>query len=389
MRPRLARLALGLLGLAPGCPGVTPAAAQAPSSDLAIVGLMASPNPVVAGTMVVLTFTVVNNGPDPAPGVIITDWFPSSGFTVTSAAASRGECRLDGIVVTCFPGTMAPGDSVAVTVEIATMSIGTAENVATVDSPGRADFDRRNNEARVAVTAAQTQNDPAFVRALLGQFVSQFYTVVLDREPAASEVTAWVDFLFASPQNAAFIVQGFFNSLEFLHTRSGRVADYIELLYATVLGRLPAPAETAAWEPIVIGQVNAIIPGFVNSVEFQDLLRRTPPSDIVIRLYREVLGREPAPLEVADWLAILQGTGDWVGLSLGFLNSREYLDGSRTFGEHVVILYRTFLDRSPAPAEVDAWLGILGNLLVPIQNGFVNSPEFQSLLGQILGEAGT
>jgi len=40
--------------------------------------------------------------------------------------------------------------------------------------------------------------------------------------------------------------------------------------------------------------------------------------------------------------------------------------------------------RTPAASEVDAWLTIVAELLTEIEDGFVDSPEFQALLDMLL-----
>ena len=380
MRPA-ATLAVGLgLGVAAVLGANLPAHAQACSADLAI-RMTASPDPVTTGHPLTYTIEIANAGPGPAGSVILTDSLPRN-VALDAVASGQGTCRPAGSGVMCELGTIAAGATVTVRIDVTALGAGAlTNNAAHVTSP--ADCNSANDDV-VLLTTVRAETDPDPVVSLLGEFVAQFYTVVLGRAPEAGAVDAWVGLLLADPQNARFIVRGFFSSTEFLRVRQGRVADYVALLYETVLGRTASPAELAAWEAITVDRLAALVPGFVNSVEFQDRLRRTPASDVVTRLYRNVLGREPAPQEVTDWVAILQRTGDWVGVSLGFLNSREYLDGVRSFGDHVVILYETFLDRTPAAAEVDAWLRIVGELLAPIQDGFVNSPEFQQALDELL-----
>jgi hypothetical protein len=229
-------------------------------------------------------------------------------------------------------------------------------------------------------------DDIAGVRAvawgepLIERYIRGFYTTVLGRVPTPAEVRAWVRVLTASPERATTIVRGFFHSHEFLTMRRGTLADYVAALYGTILMRAPAPEEVQAWVPLVLERVNRLIPGFLDSAEFQQVVRTTPPAIVITRLYEQVLGRRPSPLEIGAWLAELEQTGDWYRLSRGFLNSPEYLTGSRSFGDHVATLYRTFLGRSPSDAELAAWLGVLTTHLREIEDVFIASPEFQDQL---------
>ena len=216
-------------------------------------------------------------------------------------------------------------------------------------------------------------------RAKLAPFVSGFYDAILAREPSERELNDWIDFLVQHPDagGAAALVAGFFNSSENLH-QPMTLAEYVGRLYRTILQRDPSPAEAQAWVDVgVVPAMNLLVPGFVNSVEFQQLLRVTPASDVLARFYRLVLGREPDANGLAGWSAIIARTGDWLSVTKGFLNSPEYVAGERSFAEHVAILYRTFLGREPDAAGQQGWLDILTTHLSPIQSGFTQSPEFQ------------
>jgi hypothetical protein len=217
----------------------------------------------------------------------------------------------------------------------------------------------------------------AWGRPRLEQFVQGFYANILGRAPGPGEVEAWVAYLRANPRGASALVRGFFSSPEFLTMRPGTLADFVGALYATVLLRPARPAEIQAWMPLVVGRLNRLVPGFVDSAEFQTVLRGTAPAAIVGRLYREVLGRRPSAAEITAWVDRVAQTGDWHGVALGFFNSPEYLGGARTFADHVAALYRTFLGRAPAPAEVGAWLAVLAGHLGEIEDGFTASAEFQ------------
>ena len=213
----------------------------------------------------------------------------------------------------------------------------------------------------------------------LDGFVAGFYTQVLGRSPASAEIAAWVGFLRGQPGSpgAQAMVQGFFNSVENLH-RPMTLATYVRLLYRTILQREPAPAEVDAWLTHgMLPVLNQLIPGFVNSPEFQQLLLTTPPSAIISRLYRNVLGRTESPEENAAWVAWLAAGGTFDGLAVGFFNSVEYLGGTRSLAEHVTILYRTFLGREPDAAGLTGWLDHIAAGLGAIQLGFTLSPEFQ------------
>src|SRR4030095_8524790 len=113
--------------------------------------------------------------------------------------------------------------------------------------------------------------------------------------------------------------------------------------------------------------LNELVPGFVDSAEVQALLRITPPAAIVHRLHLNVLARSERPEENAFWVAQVAATGDWEAVAIGFLNSSEYVGGTRSFADHIRILYRTFLGREADPAGLSGWLGALSSRLTAIQ----------------------
>ena len=86
------------------------------SSDLAIT-ISDSPDPVRVGNNVTYTVTLKNNGPDPAYGVLLRDYYQGYGITLISASSPDGSCN----VSWCDFGTLASGQTVTATI-VATMS---------------------------------------------------------------------------------------------------------------------------------------------------------------------------------------------------------------------------------------------------------------------------
>jgi hypothetical protein len=213
--------------------------------------------------------------------------------------------------------------------------------------------------------------------ARLSAFVRGLYEQVLARTPADAEVGAWVAFLRAHPDaiGARTLVHAFFGGLEAL-TRPRTPDDYVRLLYTALLGRPPGGGEAVSWVAAVLDRFNRLIDGFVSSAEFAGLAGRRLPD--IPEMYAETLGRTPSADEVAAWFPVVDASPDWQALGREFLNSPEYLGIPRTLSEHVSVLYRTFLDRSPSPDEVDAWVNVLVAELGGIGEQFVVSPEFRA-----------
>jgi hypothetical protein len=216
----------------------------------------------------------------------------------------------------------------------------------------------------------------------LASFVTGFYLRVLGRTPADSEVQAWVNFLIANPTpaGARTMALGFLDGPEYL-SRPVTLTSHVTLLYDVFLGRAPDAPGLAAWVGKLQDDFDTALPGFVNSPEFQSLLPnlqdRSAVGAVVTRLYQEVLGRTPAISEVAAWTEYIAATGDVLGVAQGFFGSAEYNGTARTLAQHVVILYRTFLGRDPAPAEVTPWVDYLQSFRTAVEDAFISSPEFQ------------
>ena len=228
---------------------------------------------------------------------------------------------------------------------------------------------------------------PAVASAGMEGLVGRLYREILGRAPGSGEVEFHVDWLAANPPMTAAgdLVEAFFASAEF---RASAItpAGYVALLYRAILGREPEPAGQHGWLAAVVERYNALLPGFVDSIEFRALRARTSTASLIERFYLVILGRAAGADEVAAWAAILAATGDVTGLARGFLNSPEYLSQPRTFGDYVRTLYRAFLDREPSAAEVDAWVDILLAQLAGVQQAFVGSLEFQGEVAAALSE---
>jgi uncharacterized repeat protein (TIGR01451 family) len=97
----------------PTFPGPTPTPTPAgPRADLSLIKVD-TPDPVSAGRNLTYGITVTNNGPDPAPNVVVNDALPP-GVTLISATPSQGTCA----GTTCNLGTLAPGGTAAIAIVV-------------------------------------------------------------------------------------------------------------------------------------------------------------------------------------------------------------------------------------------------------------------------------
>jgi len=139
-------------------------AAPSLSADLSIT-MTASQGPYTAGGSVSYSFTVTNNGPERAPGVIISDDLPSS-LVFSFCTSNQISCTHSGNSVSFNLTSLDPGASVSGTIFTGvSCSIGSTEmitNIATVSS-GAADSNPSDNSAMTTITATKppTMLNPA------------------------------------------------------------------------------------------------------------------------------------------------------------------------------------------------------------------------------------
>ena len=94
------------------------------AADL-VVGLIATPNPVIVAGNLTYTIAVTNFGPSPATGVTVTNILPA-GVSLVSVIPSQGTTSISGGTVVCNVGALAKDASVTVTI------VGTANSPGTI-----------------------------------------------------------------------------------------------------------------------------------------------------------------------------------------------------------------------------------------------------------------
>jgi uncharacterized repeat protein (TIGR01451 family) len=148
------------------------------TSDLA-VGISAFPSAPLVGGPLTYTVTVVNNGPSPASGVVLTNVLPNN-TALLSAIVSQGSYTNYGNVVVCGFGSLADAASATATISVTTLAAGFATNSASV-SGDRSDPNPGNNTATLttpvgpaaglSVTVIPSQN-PVVLFSNLTYFVT-------------------------------------------------------------------------------------------------------------------------------------------------------------------------------------------------------------------------
>lgn len=92
-----------------------------------------SPDPVVVGSNVVYTITIVNAGPFPAPAVTFTDTLTGPGL-LKAATTSQGTLNTNSSPITGEIGQLGVGSQAIVTLTVTAQSPGMITNIATVAS---------------------------------------------------------------------------------------------------------------------------------------------------------------------------------------------------------------------------------------------------------------
>jgi uncharacterized repeat protein (TIGR01451 family) len=120
-------------------------------TDLA-VSMTDFPDPVKKRRNLTYAISVVNNGPDAASGVTVTDILPPD-IIFVSASSSQGSCS-GTVTVTCNLGNLASGGNANVTIVIKPKFPGTVSNTASVNG-NDADPDGGNNSVTTSTTVTK------------------------------------------------------------------------------------------------------------------------------------------------------------------------------------------------------------------------------------------
>jgi len=183
---------------------------------------------------------------------------------------------------------------------------------------------------------------------------------------------------------------------------AGDEAGQVYRLYQATLDRAPDTGGFLGWAEILVTGQNTlpgIVPGFVNSPEFQARYGALSDEAFITQLYNNVLDRDPDGTGLQGWLDFLAlPENDRADVVLGFSQSQEFRNDTagaaaqfaaeRTAPEwqdDVFRLYQATLDRAPDLGGFLAWVEELagGRDYLEVAGGFVNSQEFQLRYGAL------
>ncbi|QEH31992.1 Large cysteine-rich periplasmic protein OmcB precursor [Aquisphaera giovannonii] len=132
-----------------------------PAVDLAVSRLSASPDPVVVGSTLTVTYVVTNNGPSPATNVRVAAPMASGMSFGGGSASPSGTVSAQGSSVVAVLGTLAPGASATVTFTVTPGAVGGLTTSATATATEQ-DPDSSNNAASVTTTVLDRLGTIAF-----------------------------------------------------------------------------------------------------------------------------------------------------------------------------------------------------------------------------------
>jgi hypothetical protein len=189
-------------------------------------------------------------------------------------------------------------------------------------------------------------------------YVSLVFQGFLRRPADTGALSSFGNALTASTVTHASLVNTLFGSTEF-NTFVGPVSR----LYMAAFHRVPDVGGLDNWVNYVRGgnSLQSAADAFVASPEFQLTYGSLNDTQYVTLLYENVLGREPDPAGLASWTGLLGSGTSRGGVLIGFSESQEgialFAPTVRTF-----LHYFTFLNVTPAHAELDYWSTYLATL---------------------------
>jgi hypothetical protein len=125
---------------------------------------------------------------------------------------------------------------------------------------------------------------------------------------------------------------------------------------------------------------DGLIGNFINSAEFKLLYGTPNHSEFVRIIYRQCIGREPAPAEV-DWqVSMMTGANAQVVMARNTLLTPEVLNRFEA-GTVALLMYHALLLREGHPADIASVQDAMGRgkTLGQVLGEIVASAEFQSL----------
>ena len=190
------------------------------------------------------------------------------------------------------------------------------------------------------------------------------YAIFLHRAPAPAEVTGW-ELQVVNGLRTDLLEAVFVDSPEYHAAHQGAGAVWIDGLYRDMFGRAPAASELNGW---MTQLQQGVTPAQV-AVAFATSTERYAAHAVYD--YEHLLGRVPGAAETAGVAGLLKaGTTDQDVVTI-FVTSPEYIDirSEGDLGIWVGNMYRDVLGRPAAPIEIDLWFAVMAMPAAPSASG--------------------
>ena len=233
-------------------------------------------------------------------------------------------------------------------------------------------------------------NSTLFANSNITNFVTRFYTTVLERNPDTTGLNNWVKQLENGTKSGSDIAVGFIFSTEFKN-RNVDNETYLKILYRSFFDREGDAGGISNW----INKLNSgssraeILDGFLTSQEFLNLCSTygIKPNfndviNFVTRFYQKVLNRNPDTAGLNNWVQHLtRGTKGGDDIAKGFISSAEFINRNVSNTKYLEILYKSFFNRDGDSGGISNWMNKLnsGSSKSEVLDGFLNSTEFINL----------
>ena len=238
----------------------------------------------------------------------------------------------------------------------------------------------------------------------INEFVRRLYKECLNHNADANGLQYWVNRIEKKEISVNEMVQGFFFSNE-MNKANLNVWQWTDRCYKTLLNRKADAKGKEYWVNILIHKMSRreMLDQFMQANEFKKLCesyglkveQNTKPQtqntttgdalkDYVVRLYRNVLGREADSAGLEHWFTLLmeKRTTPYLVATESFFHSAEFNQRSLSSQALVNILYATFLNRTPDVQGNAYWLSRINRKESrdAIIHDFATSVEFKSLM---------
>jgi hypothetical protein len=188
-----------------------------------------------------------------------------------------------------------------------------------------------------------------------GNLITAAYQRYLGRNPEAAGLAYWIDQYDHHGLTDEHLEAGFIGSAEYIANHGGTGDTWVVGMYRDLLGRDPDAAGLAYWQSKLHQGANPddIAYGFAASAERE--------GQHVTADYQHYLGRTPAPSEVDYWVGQFVSAG-WTNerVIAGFVGSAEYFKNHADNAvDWLQAAYQAILNRPPDTQGQQQWLPIL------------------------------